>query len=95
MTTLPSPPVSGKTCPDLTRSEEHEVRNHPTCAGCGRPKDPGCLVCWPCFKYREVDCFKYWASDTPLAGNVRAWLEAIGRPSLEEQGILQVEGGAT
>lgn len=98
MSSVPSAGVAGKTYPDLTRSEEHEVRTCPRCCGCGREKERseqtiGGLLCWTCFKYRP-DCFKYWVNDTPQAGNLRAWLAAIGRPSLEEQGILPTQGGA-
>ena len=76
--------------PSLTEFEEVKVRNHPVCPGCGQAKDLGCLVCWPCFKYRnDVEPFKYFE------GYLREWLHTIDRPTLEAQGILQAEGGAT
>lgn len=30
-----------------------EYRQLDVCVGCGKPKEPGLLVCWDCFKYRE------------------------------------------
>lgn len=63
---------------------ERQVRAASVCPGCGGKKDPGCVVCWRCFKYREdVTPFKY-ADGVDL----EEWLEQIGRPTLEEQGIV-------
>ena len=73
----------------MTNTDEQKVRESTTCPGCGGAKDRGCVVCWSCFKYRaDVVPFKYWENDTPEAGDLEAWLLAIGRPSLEAQAIL-------
>jgi len=50
--------------------EDHE-RTQIVCAGCGKPKDLGCIVCWNCFKYCATP-FK-WAG-VPL----EKWLAAGG-----------------
>jgi hypothetical protein len=71
----------------LTHAQESEVRAARVCPGCGGPKDPGCIVCWPCLKYRDQP-FKYFQNDTPRAGDLELWLASIGRPTLTEQGIL-------
>ncbi|MFH1921773.1 MAG: hypothetical protein ABIP48_18060 [Planctomycetota bacterium] len=71
-----------------TDTMDRTVRASTKCPGCGKPKQVGCVVCWPCFKYRD-NPLKYFANDTPDAGDLVAWLKAIGRPSLEEQGIVE------
>ena len=30
-----------------------KARKLDICPGCGEPKQVGCIVCWPCFKYRD------------------------------------------
>ena len=48
---------------------DNEYRNQTTCAGCGRQKDIGLVVCWDCFKYRQdVTPFKYFD------GYIEDWL---------------------
>lgn len=37
---------------------EQEARSSPICIGCGNDNDPGCMVCWTCFK-RGPDPLKY------------------------------------
>ena len=33
--------------------QRHHVRALPTCPNCGRPKDKGLLVCWPCHREQK------------------------------------------
>ena len=68
-------------------TRDRQVRQSRLCPGCGKTKDIGCVVCWKCFKHRDSP-FKYFASGTEYAGDVSQWLTSIGRPTLEEQGIL-------
>ena len=68
---------------ELTREEDHRERMATVCPGCGGAKDPGCTVCWGCFKYRKDVTPKKWSGTT-----LRQWLQEIGRPTLEEQRIL-------
>ena len=40
---------------------ESHARALPTCPGCGKPKQLGCIVCWDCFKYRsDITPLKYY-----------------------------------
>ena len=51
---------------------EAMVRRHKYCAGCGKEKGIGGLVCWSCFKYRtDIKPLKY--SDKSL----EAWLKDL------------------
>ena len=51
---------------------ENEVRKEIVCRGCGGIKQPGCVVCWGCFKYRQdVTPFKYFD------GDINEWLEHV------------------
>ena len=49
---------------------EPEARDLLYCLGCGKSKDKGLVVCWDCFKYRQLP-FKYHT------GTLSEWLQAI------------------
>jgi hypothetical protein len=49
---------------------EKDARRSATCAGCGRHKDVGLVVCWSCFKYGE-HAFKYSGVDLETWVNAR------------------------
>lgn len=55
-------------------TSDNKYRNQTTCAGCGRQKDIGLVVCWDCFKYRQ--------DVTPLTA--RLWLVSL----LQHKGTL-------
>lgn len=58
---------------------ESAARRAPACVACGRLKDPGCAVCW--------DCFKYTDKFTPLkyyGGTFEHWLEREVTPYHQE-----------
>lgn len=74
-------PMTAEQILKMTLSAQRAARLATFCPGCGKPKEPGLIVCWPCFKYRN-DGFK-WAGDCDL----EKWLQRIGRPSLAAQGI--------
>lgn len=50
-----------------------QARELDVCPGCGEPKEPGLIVCWPCFKYREDivpykdfdGTFEQWCNTVP------------------------------
>lgn len=40
---------------------ERKAREEIFCCGCGRPKNIGLVVCWPCFKSRrDITPLKYF-----------------------------------
>ncbi len=51
---------------------ENGLRKLNYCAGCGKSKDNGNIVCWDCFKYR-VNPLK------DFTGSVYEWLIGIGK----------------
>jgi hypothetical protein len=57
----------------IEESEEQAARQSPVCPGCGKQKDIGGVVCWPCFKYRPDHPYKWFQ------GSFQQWLVAIGR----------------
>jgi len=52
------------------RTEEDKQRDKLICAGCGKPKDTGLIVCWECFK-RGPNPYKYFQ------GTFEQWLAMI------------------
>jgi hypothetical protein len=49
---------------------ERVLRAEDTCRGCCGPKDVGCVVCWPCFKYRKDITPMKW-----FPGPLQEWLD--------------------
>lgn len=61
--------------PNSPDAEEKEAcRLRATCV-CGGPKEPGCLVCWDCFKHRtDITPLKYYA------GTFAQWQKTLPPP---------------
>ncbi len=59
-------------CRDTPEDYAHTLD---VCPGCGGQKQPGCIVCWHCFKHRhDVTPFKYFD------GGLNDWLGHMGIP---------------
>lgn len=74
---------------NITYGDHDGERQSQICCGCGKAKDIGLVVCWPCFKYRtDVTPFRYFVEQQ--RGDLPEWLAYVRatkagyRPSFSE-----------